>query len=98
MPDLRDLSRLLRELVEPRPRVAQEPVPEASPRRACEWVKAGPLSMVEAAALVVSPRWLQDFLKTIPPCWLQCGRKKLFDDAALHAIREAMRCRIPSDN
>ena len=51
-----------------------------------------PLTMNEAAQeLGVSRRWLQDFLPTIPPCWLQAGRKKLFDEKAMDAIREAMR-------
>lgn len=51
-----------------------------------------PLSMNAAAAsLGVSRRWLQDFLGTIPPCHLQAGHRKLFDDAALATIREAMR-------
>jgi hypothetical protein len=56
-----------------------------------------PLTMNEAAAaLGVSRRWLQDFLPTIECPYLQCGHKKLFDEAALHAIREAMRCPLPS--
>lgn len=52
------------------------------------------LTMDEAAAaLGASRRWLQDFLKTMrDPCYLQVGRKKLFDEIAMTAIREAMRC------
>jgi hypothetical protein len=64
---------------------------------------AAPLTMqAAAAALGVSRRWLQDFLKSIPPCHLQAGHKKLFDEAALAAVREAMRekaretCHLPS--
>jgi hypothetical protein len=39
--------------------------------------KSGPRTVDEAAAEPgVSYRWLQDFLKTIPACWLQCGRKE----------------------
>ena len=39
--------------------------------------------MKEAAdALNVSLRFLQGFLATIPPCHLQAGRRKLFDDAS----------------
>jgi hypothetical protein len=52
-----------------------------------------PLTMNEAAAsLGVSRRWLQGFLPTIECPYLRCGHKKLFDETALHAIREAMRC------
>ena len=51
-----------------------------------------PVSMDDAAvALGVSRRWLQGFLKGLPPCHLQAGHKKLFDEAALATIREAMR-------
>ena len=51
-----------------------------------------PLTMDEAAeALRVSRRWLQGFLKEIDPCWLQAGSRKLFDQEALAAIKEAMR-------
>jgi len=51
-----------------------------------------PLTMNQAAAaLGVSRRWLQGYLKEIDPCWLECCRRKLFDEAAMTAIREAMR-------
>ena len=51
-----------------------------------------PLTLREAAAaLNVSYRWLLDYLKTIEPCWLQAGHRKLFDEAAMTVIREAMR-------
>jgi len=51
-----------------------------------------PVTMKEAAhSLGVSPRWLQEYVKTIPCCYLQMGRKKLFDRAALAAIETAMR-------
>jgi hypothetical protein len=50
------------------------------------------LTMNEAAAaLRVSRRWLQDFLQTIPPCWLAAGNRKLFDEKAMERIRNAMR-------
>ena len=57
-----------------------------------------PLTMNETAAeLGVSRRWVQDFLRNVDPCWLECGRRKLFDEAAMTAIREAMRaCRTNS--
>ena len=56
-----------------------------------------PLTMDETAeALNVSRRWFQDFIQTIDPCWLVAGRRKLFDEAALHAVREAMRCHTNS--
>ena len=52
-----------------------------------------PLTMEgAAAALNVSRRWLQDFIQTIPPCWLAAGNRKLFDDRAMSKIKEAMRC------
>lgn len=51
--------------------------------------------MAEAAAEVgASRRWLQDNLEGIP--YLRVGRKKLFDEAALYALREKMRCPIDS--
>jgi excisionase family DNA binding protein len=53
---------------------------------------ARPLTMNEAAeALGVSKRWLeqQPWLEGIP--YLRCGHKRLFDEAALNAVREAMR-------
>jgi hypothetical protein len=53
---------------------------------------ARPLTMNETAeAFGVSKRWLeqQPWLEGIP--YLRCGHKRLFDEAALHAIREAMR-------
>ena len=55
-----------------------------------------PLTMSEAAGetLRVSKRWLADNLEGVP--YLRCGHKKLFDEAALLAIREAMRCPINS--
>ncbi len=56
-----------------------------------------PLTMNEAAeALGVSKRWLgqQPWLEGIP--YLRCGHKRLFDEAALHAVREAMRAPINS--
>jgi hypothetical protein len=63
----------------------------AAPNRAIE---PPPLSMDEAAAaLSVSRRWFQDFIKTIPPCWLAAGRRKLFDTKALEIIKEEMRGR-----
>jgi hypothetical protein len=52
-----------------------------------------PLTMDEAAReLRVSRRWLQDFLHAHPEVrYLRKGRRKLFDELALDAIREAMR-------
>ena len=51
------------------------------------------LTMVEASAdLGVSRRWLQDFLKANDIPYLRAGHKKLFDAAAMHALKEAMRC------
>lgn len=44
-----------------------------------------------AAELRVSRRWLQDFLKKHPVPILRAGHKKLFDDAAMRAIRALMR-------
>jgi len=56
------------------------------------------LTMNEAAAaLRMSRRWLQDFIKTIPPCYLQAGRKKLFDSRAMTTIRAAMRRKASKD-
>jgi Helix-turn-helix domain len=50
------------------------------------------LTMQETAAeFRVSRRWLQDFIARNPIPYLQAGRKKLFDEVALNAIREAMR-------
>jgi hypothetical protein len=49
------------------------------------------LTMDETAnELRVSRRWLQDFLKSAPPCWLEAGRKKLFDERAIAEIRRAI--------
>jgi hypothetical protein len=51
-----------------------------------------PLTIRQAAAeLGVSQRWLHGFLKTIDPCWLQAGARKLFDEEAMDAIKAAMR-------
>jgi hypothetical protein len=67
-----------------------------SPRAALEMP---PMTMNEAAAaLKVSRRWLQDFLQTIPPCWLAAGNRKLFDAHAMTKIKEAMRCPSSSVN
>ena len=52
------------------------------------------LTMEEAAAaLRVSKRWLHDFLREIPPVVLLCARKRLFDEPAMLAIRDAMKQR-----
>ena len=54
-------------------------------------VSARPLTMEEAAAFFsVSRRKFQDLLKEAPGCHLQAGRKNLFDDVAIAAIREAI--------
>jgi hypothetical protein len=50
-----------------------------------------PLSMDEAAAaLNVSRRFLQEFIKQIPPCHLQAGRRKLFDEASIAVMRRIL--------
>jgi hypothetical protein len=50
------------------------------------------LTMNEAAAaLRMSRRWLQDFIRTMPPCWLAAGHRKLFDEKAMERICEATR-------
>jgi hypothetical protein len=51
-----------------------------------------PLTMNETAEVFgVSKRWLQQqsWLEGIP--YLRCGHKRLFDEVALNAVREAMR-------
>jgi hypothetical protein len=50
------------------------------------------LTMTEAASeLRVSRRWLQAYLKKIPCSYMVAGHRKLFDEVAMEAIREAMR-------
>jgi hypothetical protein len=50
------------------------------------------LTMNEAAAaLRVSQRWLQDYLRTVEIPYLQAGNRKLFDPRAMEVLREAMR-------
>jgi len=44
-----------------------------------------------AAELGGSDRWFRDFIKTIPPCHLQKGNRRLFDDEAMDALKAAMR-------
>ena len=46
------------------------------------------LKMDEAAAeLRVSRRWLQEYIKRVPCCYIMAGHRKLFDEDALEAIR-----------
>jgi hypothetical protein len=60
-------------------------------------IEPPPLLMNEAAAsLNVSRRWFQGFLRTIPPCWLAAGNRKLFDMKTLECIKEEMRRRARS--
>ena len=66
-------------------------------------VPESPLSMREAAnALNVSLRFFQGFLASMPPCHLQAGRRKLFDDVSINTIKMEMKrraqekCRTPS--
>jgi len=48
--------------------------------------------MAEAAAeLRVSRRWLQEYIKRIPCCYMLAGHRKLFDEIGLETIRAAMR-------